>query len=71
MVVDKPDEALKALKVTLCGGYYRYVAIEVTTDPGGLAGILKVLNDNGINLEYMYDFVEKNADNAISGIPVR
>jgi hypothetical protein len=41
------------------------VAVEVSDRPGGLAVILKILDDNGINLEYMYAFVEKNADNAI------
>ncbi len=66
MVVDKPDEALKALKDNgFVASITDIVAIEVNDSPGGLAGILKVLNDNGINLEYMYAFVEKNADNAI------
>jgi len=41
------------------------VAAEVSDRPGGLADILKILDNNGINLEYMYAFVEKNADNAI------
>jgi hypothetical protein len=41
------------------------VAVEVPDRPGGLAAILKILNENGINLEYMYAFGEKNADRAV------
>lgn len=41
------------------------VAIEVPDRPGGLAGILAVIKDNGINVEYMYAFVEKSGQNAI------
>lgn len=66
MVVDKPDEALRVLKEnTFVASITDIVAVEVNDQPGGLAGVLKVLNDNDINLEYMYAFVEKNADNAI------
>ena len=32
---------------------------------GGLAGVLKVLNDAGINVEYMYGFVDRSSDNAL------
>jgi hypothetical protein len=35
------------------------VAIEVPDRPGGLAGILMILEKNGINLEYMYAFTLK------------
>lgn len=41
------------------------VAIEVPDRPGGLAGILAVIKDKGINVEYMYAFVEKSGQNAI------
>jgi len=30
-----------------------------------LAAVLKIFDDNAINVEYMYAFAEKNADNAI------
>lgn len=41
------------------------VAIEVPDRPGGLAGILAVIKEKGINVEYMYAFVEKSGQNAI------
>lgn len=66
MVVNKPDEALKALKADgLVASITDIVAVEVGDKPGGLAAVLKVLNDNEINLEYMYAFSEKNIDKAI------
>ncbi|MDD3345931.1 MAG: ACT domain-containing protein [Candidatus Omnitrophica bacterium] len=66
IVVDKPDTALDALKEKgFVASITDIVAVEVSDRPGGLAAILKVLSDNQINLEYMYAFVEKTADNAI------
>ncbi|HAK97472.1 MAG TPA: amino acid-binding protein [Planctomycetes bacterium] len=41
------------------------IAIEVEDRPGGLHRILDVLDKAGINIEYMYAFVEKKKDNAI------
>jgi hypothetical protein len=41
------------------------VAVEVDDQPGGLARLLKVLDQNRINIEYMYAFTEKRADKGI------
>jgi len=41
------------------------IALEVPDSPGGLAGILSVLDKSGINVEYMYAFVQRSGDNAI------
>jgi len=66
MVVDRPDKALEVLKKSeFVASITDIVAVEVSDRPGGLASVLKILNDKGINMEYMYAFVEKNADNAI------
>jgi hypothetical protein len=43
----------------------RVVAIEVPDKPGGLSGILDTIKAEGINVEYMYAFVEKSGENAI------
>ena len=43
----------------------RVVAIEVPDRPGGLSGILETIKNEGINVEYMYAFVEKSGENAI------
>jgi len=41
------------------------VAVEVTDDPGGLNNILGMLQDSGINVEYMYAFVQQSGDSAV------
>jgi hypothetical protein len=41
------------------------VVIEVPDRPGGLADVLDSLQQAGINVEYMYAFVEKATDHAL------
>lgn len=41
------------------------VAVEVPDKPGGLHSIMKVLSKEGINVEYLYAFVEKSGENAV------
>jgi len=41
------------------------VAIEVPDRPGGLSDILRTLDGEGINVEYMYAFVERCGENAV------
>lgn len=41
------------------------VAVEVPDRPGGLASVLIPLRDAGVNVEYMYAFVEKATDKAV------
>lgn len=66
MVLDKPNDAVDILKKRgFVASITDIVAVEVNDRPGGLASVLKVLDENGINLEYMYAFVEKTASNAI------
>lgn len=41
------------------------VAVEVPDRPGGLSAILQALDQEAINVEYMYAFVERCAGNAV------
>ena len=41
------------------------IAVEMSDTPGGLGGILDVLSDNGINIEYLYAFVGKGESDAL------
>jgi hypothetical protein len=41
------------------------VAIEVPDRPGGLSEILRTLDREAINVEYMYAFVERCGENAV------
>ena len=66
LVVDKSDEAIKLLKInSFTANITDIVAVEIEDNPGGLAGVLKVLNKAGVNIEYMYGFVEKSKDKAL------
>ncbi len=41
------------------------IAVGVADSPGGLAGILRVLNNADINVEYAYAFVQKSGEKAV------
>jgi len=65
VIVDKPAEALKALQNT---GYLvksnDVIPVSVGDRPGGLAAVLRVLADSGVNVEYTYAFVAHSSDRA-------
>ena len=66
LIVNDTEKAKQVLKN--CGftvGKTEVIAVEVSDRPGGLASILGVMKDNGINVEYMYAFVQKSGGNAI------
>ena len=66
LIVNNTEKAKQVLKN---GGFTvgktEVIAVEVSDRPGGLASILGVMKDNGINVEYMYAFVQKSGGNAI------
>jgi len=41
------------------------VAIEVADRPGGLAGVLEIIEQAGVNIEYMYAFTFRSEDKAV------
>ena len=41
------------------------VAVEVSDQPGGLHHILRILQKAGVNVEYMYAFVQQSGANAV------
>ena len=57
------QQILKANGFT--GGKTDVLAVAVPDRPGGLAKILELLDGAGINVEYMYAFVQRSGDNAI------
>ncbi|HPB68283.1 MAG TPA: ACT domain-containing protein [Candidatus Omnitrophota bacterium] len=66
MVVSDPGRAVEVLKEHgLVASITDIVAVEVNDHPGGLAAVLKILDEYDINVEYMYAFVEKNTDKAV------
>ena len=66
IIVDNPDRALSILKAHgFVAQVTEVVAVEVEDRPGGLSRILEVLDQDNVNVEYMYAYVEKSRENAI------
>lgn len=66
LIVPKPETAKKVLEE---GNFVvrdnDVIAVGVPDKPGGLDGILEVLNKSDINVEYLYAFVAKKGEQAI------
>ncbi|MEE9122064.1 MAG: ACT domain-containing protein [Syntrophobacteria bacterium] len=60
---EKAKQVLKEHEFTV--GRTEVVAVEVEDRPGGLNSILQILFENGINVEYMYAFVQQSGQNAV------
>lgn len=66
MIVPDPDLAKSILEeANFVVKVNDVIAVGVPDVPGGLECILGVLNKMGVNVEYLYAFVEKKRDNAI------
>jgi len=66
LIVDKYEVAREVLKSKgFTVGKTEVVAIEVPDRPGGLASVLQTLAKAGINVEYMYAFVQHSGKNAV------
>jgi hypothetical protein len=66
LILDRTEEAKQLLKEKgFTVGKTEVIAVEVPDRPGGLAGILNALEGEGINVEYMYAFVQRSGENAI------
>ncbi len=66
LIVDdnaKAEQTLKNMGFTV--RKTRVVAVEVRDQPGGLHEILDTLFQAGINVEYMYAFVQQSGNNAV------
>lgn len=66
LIVHDTEKAIQVLRDNgFTVGITEVVAVEVSDKPGGLAHILNIMKDSGINVEYMYAVVQKNSGNAI------
>ena len=63
LIVSAPDKACAVLRDAGCTvTLTEVIGIGVTDKPGGLAEAVEVLNDNNINVEYMYAFISRTDD---------
>ncbi|NOR24446.1 MAG: ACT domain-containing protein [Desulforhopalus sp.] len=66
LIVDNVEMAKSVLKENgFTVGKTNVIAVEVEDKTGGLAKVLKCLTIDNINIEYMYAFVNKTAENAV------
>ncbi len=66
LIVSDFEKAQKVLKEAgFTVGKTNVVAVVVDDQPGGLHNLLDLLRDSGINVEYMYAFVQQSGDNAV------
>jgi hypothetical protein len=66
IICDTPRRARQVLEAHGFGvSIANVTAIEIPDRPGGLADVLEVLDEAGINVEYAYCFVEPSGDAAV------
>ncbi|WP_027178704.1 ACT domain-containing protein [Maridesulfovibrio bastinii] len=66
LIVSDFEKAQKVLKdAGFTVGKTSVVAVVVDDHPGGLHNLLHLLRDSGINVEYMYAFVQQSGSNAV------
>jgi hypothetical protein len=66
LIVDKVEQAKNVLKENgFTVGKTNVIAVEVEDKTGGLAKVLKSISAANMNVEYMYAFVNKTAENAV------
>jgi hypothetical protein len=66
IIVNNPDRCLSVLKANnFVAQVTEVIAVVVEDKPGGLSRILEVLDQDNVNVEYMYAYVEKSRENAI------
>ncbi len=67
LIVNRPDDAFKVLReggftVSMC----EVIAVRIPDRPGGLAGVLELMQEAGVNIEYMYAFSAKISKDALA-----
>lgn len=66
LIVDQPDKALAWLKENdILAKVTAVIAMAVPDHPGGLAAVLAHLEQAGLNIEYLYSFIDKPTEDAI------
>ena len=58
LIVSDVDAAKKILSLNNCVvSITEVIGVEIPDTPGGLSNVLKLVSDNGINIEYLYAFI--------------
>ncbi|HUU54088.1 MAG TPA: ACT domain-containing protein [Armatimonadota bacterium] len=66
LIVDKPSAARKALsEAGFTVTETEVIGVEMPDRPGGLASIVNLVTQSGLNIEYLYAFVGQRGQNAV------
>ncbi|NLA27869.1 MAG: amino acid-binding protein [Firmicutes bacterium] len=66
LIVNEPDKACTVLREKgFMASVTEVIAVEVPDVPGGLTSVLLPLESAGINIEYLYAFLQKRTENAL------
>ncbi|AFV11473.1 amino acid-binding protein [Thermacetogenium phaeum DSM 12270] len=67
LIVNEPDRAYEALrKANFTVRMTEVIAVQIPDRPGGLADVLDLMQEAGINIEYMYAFVAQVSGDALA-----
>ena len=65
LIVNKPDEAVDALKkANITVSITSVIAIGIDDSPGEFSNVARILADKGIEIEYMYAFIGRDKNRA-------
>jgi len=66
LIVDQPDKAYTALKEAgFTVSLTEVLGVEMPDRPGGLSNILSIMEQEGINIEYLYAFIGRAGNGAM------
>jgi len=66
LIVNQPDKAFEVLRdAGFTTRFTEVVAVEIPDIPGGLGRVLRIFSQCGLNVEYLYAFVEKRGEAAV------
>ncbi len=58
LIVDNVEKAKEALSESECVvSITKVIGVEIPDTPGGLSGVLELMSETGINVEYLYAFI--------------
>jgi hypothetical protein len=67
LIVNRPDDAVNVLRE---GGFTvsmtEVLAVQIPDRPGGLAGVLELMQEAGVNIEYLYAFSARISKDALA-----
>ena len=65
LIVDQPDKAVEVLKGENCiVSVTKVLGVSIADTPGSLSGVLQMLSDAKISIEYVYAFITRKQEDA-------